>query len=275
MTGPLGDPVQAEWRLDRGTAVIEMARASGLALVGGPDGNDPVAASTVGTGELIGVAVDSGRAPGAGGPGWIGHDRRGAGGVAGPVPAAPAGWARARGAVRRPYALRRRRRGVRPAEGRVGSPGRASAASAGPPGRRLPVRLQGRRARPRRRRGRGRPRRAAWPSPVRRWCRASRRWPTSSTSTTWSRAPTWSSRPRGSSTSSRSRARWSAAWSAWRRPSACRAWQSSARSWRTWSRPAGPRDRVVGGAVRRRARPTPTRSACIEAVAADVLAARR
>jgi glycerate 2-kinase len=60
VTGPLGDPVQAEWRLDRGTAVIEMAHASGLALVGGPDGNDPVAASTVGTGELIGVAVDSG-----------------------------------------------------------------------------------------------------------------------------------------------------------------------------------------------------------------------
>jgi glycerate 2-kinase len=60
VTGPLGDPVRAEWRLDRGTAVIEMARASGLELVGGPDRNDPVAASTVGTGELIGVAVDSG-----------------------------------------------------------------------------------------------------------------------------------------------------------------------------------------------------------------------
>jgi glycerate 2-kinase len=60
VTGPLGDPVQAEWRLDRGTAVIEMARASGLELVGGPDRNDPVAASSVGTGELIGVAVDSG-----------------------------------------------------------------------------------------------------------------------------------------------------------------------------------------------------------------------
>jgi glycerate 2-kinase len=60
VTGPLGDPVRADWRLDRGTAVIEMARASGLALVGGPDRNDPVAASTVGTGELIGVAIDSG-----------------------------------------------------------------------------------------------------------------------------------------------------------------------------------------------------------------------
>jgi glycerate 2-kinase len=60
VTGPLGDPVQAGWRLDRGTAVIETARASGLELVGGLDRNDPVAASTVGTGELIGVAVDSG-----------------------------------------------------------------------------------------------------------------------------------------------------------------------------------------------------------------------
>jgi glycerate kinase len=37
-----------------------MARASGLDLIGGPDGNDPVAASTVGTGELIGTAIDSG-----------------------------------------------------------------------------------------------------------------------------------------------------------------------------------------------------------------------
>jgi glycerate 2-kinase len=60
VTGPLGDPVRAEWRLEGRTAVIEMARASGLGLVGGPDGNDPVAASTVGTGELIGTAVDSG-----------------------------------------------------------------------------------------------------------------------------------------------------------------------------------------------------------------------
>jgi glycerate 2-kinase len=60
VTGPLGDPVRAEWRLDGRTAVIEMARASGLVLVGGPDANDPVAASTVGTGELIGTAIDSG-----------------------------------------------------------------------------------------------------------------------------------------------------------------------------------------------------------------------
>lgn len=60
--GPLGAPVRAEWRLrrDEGLAVVEMARASGLSLVGGPEGNDPIAASTVGTGELIAAAVDAG-----------------------------------------------------------------------------------------------------------------------------------------------------------------------------------------------------------------------
>lgn len=58
--GPLGDPVEAGWRLDGRTAVIEMARASGLELVGGPEGNDPIAADTVGTGELIQLAVESG-----------------------------------------------------------------------------------------------------------------------------------------------------------------------------------------------------------------------
>jgi len=60
VTGPLGDPVAAGWRLDGRTAVVEMARASGLALVGGADGNDPVAASSVGTGELLAAAVDAG-----------------------------------------------------------------------------------------------------------------------------------------------------------------------------------------------------------------------
>jgi glycerate kinase len=37
-----------------------MATASGLALVGGARGNDPVAASTYGTGELISAAIDAG-----------------------------------------------------------------------------------------------------------------------------------------------------------------------------------------------------------------------
>ncbi|QGG96463.1 glycerate kinase family protein [Actinomarinicola tropica] len=60
VSGPLGDPVRAGWRLVRGRAVIEMAAASGLDLVGGPDGNDPVTASTTGTGELIAAALDAG-----------------------------------------------------------------------------------------------------------------------------------------------------------------------------------------------------------------------
>ncbi|HEX6237060.1 MAG TPA: glycerate kinase [Acidimicrobiales bacterium] len=60
VTGPLGEPVAARWRLDGRTAVIEMAEASGLALVGGPEGNDPVGASTAGTGELIAAAIDAG-----------------------------------------------------------------------------------------------------------------------------------------------------------------------------------------------------------------------
>lgn len=60
VTGPLGDPVDAEWRFHRGTAIIEMARTSGLTLIGGPAHNDPIAASTTGTGELIDKALDLG-----------------------------------------------------------------------------------------------------------------------------------------------------------------------------------------------------------------------
>ena len=57
VTGPLGDPVEAEWGMRGDTAVIEMARASGLALV---DENDPLRATTAGTGELIRAALDAG-----------------------------------------------------------------------------------------------------------------------------------------------------------------------------------------------------------------------
>jgi glycerate kinase len=59
VTGPLGERVEAEWSVLRdGTAVVEMALASGLALVAGR--NDPVAATTRGTGELIAIAIDEG-----------------------------------------------------------------------------------------------------------------------------------------------------------------------------------------------------------------------
>src|SRR5918993_3694011 len=48
VTGPLGAPVEAAWRLAHRVAVIEMARASGLMLAGGPDGNEPLSATTAG-----------------------------------------------------------------------------------------------------------------------------------------------------------------------------------------------------------------------------------
>jgi glycerate kinase len=57
---PLGNVIEADWRLDGTTAFIEMARASGLALVGGPEHNDPIRANTTGTGELIAAAVLAG-----------------------------------------------------------------------------------------------------------------------------------------------------------------------------------------------------------------------
>ena len=58
VTGPLGEPVEAEWALlPDGTGVIEMARASGLSLV---RRNDPLRASTRGTGELINAVLRAG-----------------------------------------------------------------------------------------------------------------------------------------------------------------------------------------------------------------------
>ncbi len=58
---PLGRPVQSQFGLveDGGTAVIEMAAASGLGLVS-EDERDPWAASTYGTGELICAAAAAG-----------------------------------------------------------------------------------------------------------------------------------------------------------------------------------------------------------------------
>jgi glycerate kinase len=61
VTGPLGEPVQAEWLLEEdGTALIEAAHACGLSLAGGPERNDPLAATSRGVGELVAVAVAEG-----------------------------------------------------------------------------------------------------------------------------------------------------------------------------------------------------------------------
>lgn len=53
-TGPLGESVAARYGIsgDGATAIVEMAQASGLALVA-PEARDPLAATTYGTGELI------------------------------------------------------------------------------------------------------------------------------------------------------------------------------------------------------------------------------
>ncbi len=60
VSGPLGDPIEAAWRLDGREAFIEMAAASGLLAAGGPDLNDPMLADTTGTGRLISTAVELG-----------------------------------------------------------------------------------------------------------------------------------------------------------------------------------------------------------------------
>ncbi|HVT42250.1 MAG TPA: glycerate kinase, partial [Acidimicrobiales bacterium] len=65
VTGPLGRPVDAEWRMRDAhdgvrTAVIEMSTAAGRALVPRPRGDDPVRARTTGVGELLLAARDAG-----------------------------------------------------------------------------------------------------------------------------------------------------------------------------------------------------------------------
>ena len=61
VTGPLGEPVEALWGVlgSTDTAVVEMANASGLALVP-RNRRDPLVTTTYGTGELIRRALDNG-----------------------------------------------------------------------------------------------------------------------------------------------------------------------------------------------------------------------
>lgn len=61
VTGPLGDAVLAQWGLsgDGSTAFIEMAAASGLALVS-PELRNPLITTSYGTGELVLQALESG-----------------------------------------------------------------------------------------------------------------------------------------------------------------------------------------------------------------------
>jgi glycerate kinase len=58
VTGPTGEPVEAAFAVSGDSAVIEMAAASGLAVL--PDGPRPLAATSRGTGDLIRAALDGG-----------------------------------------------------------------------------------------------------------------------------------------------------------------------------------------------------------------------
>ncbi|WP_422665289.1 glycerate kinase [Actinacidiphila cocklensis] len=59
VTGPLGEPVEAAYALREGTAVVEMAEASGLRHLP-PGVFAPLTATTYGTGELLLAALDAG-----------------------------------------------------------------------------------------------------------------------------------------------------------------------------------------------------------------------
>ncbi|MEM8922428.1 MAG: glycerate kinase [Actinomycetota bacterium] len=57
---PLGEPIDAGWRMEGTVAFVEMAAASGLLVAGGAEGNDAVNADTTGTGQLIATAIELG-----------------------------------------------------------------------------------------------------------------------------------------------------------------------------------------------------------------------
>ncbi len=59
VTGPMGNPVRAEYAVAGETAIVEIAQASGLPLVD-PDKPDPLRATSYGTGELILDAMNHG-----------------------------------------------------------------------------------------------------------------------------------------------------------------------------------------------------------------------
>lgn len=63
VSGPLGSPIEASWRLrEDGSAIIESASAAGRALLAAPGPDDPVDATTYGVGELVGAAISAGAA---------------------------------------------------------------------------------------------------------------------------------------------------------------------------------------------------------------------
>lgn len=60
VTSADGKKITAGYKIDGETAVIEMAKAAGLEMLGGAERNDPMAATTRGVGELIKAAIFAG-----------------------------------------------------------------------------------------------------------------------------------------------------------------------------------------------------------------------
>ena len=124
---PLGREIEAPFALVEGggtaAAIVEMAAASGLALVAEGE-RDAFAASTYGTGELIAAAVEPGAEVVFVGVGGSATTDGGAGAIEAIEEAGGLRERQARRAVRRAHAVRGRGRGLRAAEGR--RPGRRS-----------------------------------------------------------------------------------------------------------------------------------------------------
>lgn len=96
VAGPLGAPVEAAWRAVGDLAVVEAASACGLALVGGPEGNDPWLASTAGVGQLLAAVAASGARRVVLGVGGTATTDGGRGAVDALRAAGRAGWVRGR-----------------------------------------------------------------------------------------------------------------------------------------------------------------------------------
>ena len=121
-TGPLGHPLEASFGIGEGRrgqvlGVVETAAASGLGLVD-PTERDPIAASTFGTGQLIMAAIEAGAELVYLGVGGSATTDGGAGAIRAIREGGGLGDSTDRRAVRRADAVRARRPGVRPAEGR-------------------------------------------------------------------------------------------------------------------------------------------------------------
>ena len=116
---PLGRDMRAGFGLveDGGTAIVEMAAASGLGLVA-EDERDAWAASTYGTGQLIAAAAEAGAQVILVAVGGSATTDGGAGALRGDRGRRRPARRADRRALRRAHGLRGRPEGLRPAEGR-------------------------------------------------------------------------------------------------------------------------------------------------------------